>query len=88
MEKRKIKVVNLQRIQKLLLGEITLEAMIALPTLTKKAFDGDGYQMARVSKVTTSNEVEASASTASSEPSAPSQPPAATTQPTAQAAES
>lgn len=50
MEKRSIKVTNLQRIQKLLLGETTLDAMNALPPLTRRAFDGDGYQMARVTK--------------------------------------
>ena len=46
-------VVNLARIVKLLAGELTFDALAALPRLTKDSFRGEAYERA-VSKATES----------------------------------
>ncbi|KAL9184884.1 hypothetical protein ACHAXT_002661 [Thalassiosira profunda] len=46
--KRNVEVINLHRVQKLLLGELTLETLREQPQLSKDAFKDDTYREARV----------------------------------------
>ena len=83
--KRSIVIVNLRRVQGLLLGHFTLDNLSNMGTLTVDAFKGAAYQAAVVapprpdpSQVQAMNQPSAAASTASAKP--PAKKPAAKSQ--------
>jgi len=45
-QKRKVEIINLRRLQKLLLGQLTFESIKQLERLTKDSFKGDAYEAA------------------------------------------
>ena len=54
--------VNLARLSKLLVGELTFETLAALPALTRDQLKGEAYEMAVSARGDRSGDEEASAS--------------------------